>query len=76
MEVKVGIRDVPREVTVDTTASAAEVERDLAAALASEGVFVLTDERGRKLLVPATHIAYVDLGVEHARPVGFGAVGD
>ena len=37
---------------------------------------VLTDEKGRKVLIPATQIAYVELGSEHARAVGFGAVGN
>jgi len=35
-------------------------------------VLTLTDERGRKLIVPARTIGYLDLGQEHARPVGFG----
>ena len=34
----------------------------------------LTDAKGRQVLVPATQIAYVDLGQEHVRPVGFGAI--
>ena len=74
MEVKVGIRDVPREVGVETKASAADVEAALADAIASGGLFTLTDEKGRKVLIPAAHIAYVDLGTENARAVGFGAL--
>ncbi|MFV0407856.1 MAG: DUF3107 domain-containing protein [Propioniciclava sp.] len=73
MEVKVGIRNVAREVALETTATAATLEADLTAALAANGVFALTDDRGRKVLIPAAQIAYVDLGTEHARPVGFGA---
>lgn len=76
MEVKVGIRDVPREVTCETKASAATIERALAEALESGGVFTLTDDKGRRVLIPAAQIAYVDLGQEHARPVGFGAVSE
>lgn len=74
MEVKVGIRDVAREVTVETKASAQDVESALAEALTGSGLFTLTDEKGRKVLIPAVNVAYVDLGTEHARPVGFGAV--
>jgi hypothetical protein len=37
-------------------------------------VFTLTDEHGRKVLIPAERIAYVDIGEENARRVGFGAV--
>ena len=32
MEVKIGIQSIPRELVVDTDATAAEIERDLAAA--------------------------------------------
>lgn len=74
MEVKVGIQNVSREVTVETRASAEQVEEALREALSHEnGVLVLTDERGRRVLVPAATIAYVDLGSEHTRAVGFGA---
>jgi len=74
MEVKVGIRNVTREVALETKASADDVEKALGAALAAGGVFTLTDEKGRRVLIPAAQIAYVDLGLEHARPVGFGVV--
>ena len=74
MEVKVGIRNVQREVSLETKATAAALEEQLAVAIASGGVFALTDDKGRKVLIPAQQIAYVDLGSEHTRPVGFGAV--
>ena len=35
---------------------------------------VSTDEKGRKVIIPAAQIAYVELGSEHTRAVGFGAV--
>lgn len=74
MEVKVGIQHVARELTVETSSTAAEVEKSLTAAMADGTVFTLSDEKGRTVLIPVAHIAYVDLGVEHVRPVGFGAV--
>ncbi|WP_232547692.1 DUF3107 domain-containing protein [Propioniciclava soli] len=74
MEVKVGISHVQREVSLETKATAASVEEALGVALKDNGVFTLTDDKGRKVLIPAAQIAYVDLGSEHARPVGFGAV--
>lgn len=74
MEVKVGIRSVAREVVVETAASSEDVESALADALAKNGVFTLADDKGRRVLVPAAQVAYVDLGVENARPVGFGAL--
>lgn len=74
MEVKVGIQNVAREIAVETKASAAEVESALAEALAGNGVFTVADDKGRKVLIPAASVAYVDLGTENARAVGFGAL--
>lgn len=74
MEIKIGIRQAVRELTVETEASAAAVEADFTAALADSGVLVLTEEKGRRILVPANQITYLDLGQEKARPVGFGAM--
>ena len=34
----------------------------------------LAKYKGRKVLVPVDKIAYVDLGQEHVRPVGFGTL--
>jgi len=74
VEVKVGIQNVTHEVTIETEEAAADVERRLTDALASGGLVRLTDAKGRAVLIPASAIAYVDLGAEHVRPVGFGAV--
>lgn len=74
MEIKIGIQEISRELTVETEATAAQVEKDLKQALASDGLLTLTDEKGRKVLVPADRIAYLDLGQEKSRPVGFGTV--
>ncbi|HEX2857556.1 MAG TPA: DUF3107 domain-containing protein [Propionibacteriaceae bacterium] len=72
MEIKIGIQNIAREVAIEAEASGEDVERDFAKALEDNGVLTLTDERGRKLIVPARTIGYLDLGQEHARPVGFG----
>ena len=74
MEIKVGIQHVNREVVVESTETAADVEKAFAEAVESEGVFTVSDERGRRVLIPSSKIAYVDLGEEHARRVGFGTL--
>ncbi len=72
MEIKVGIQHVAREITVESAATAAEIEKELLKALSDETILTLTDAKGRKVLIPVDKIAYVDLGQEHVRPVGFG----
>lgn len=74
MEIKVGIQHVTREVMVDSTQSKADVEEAFASAVADGTVLSLTDERGRKVMIPASKIAYLDLGEENTRRVGFGSV--
>lgn len=74
MEIKIGIQHVARELAVETESTAAEVEAALRKALADGTLIALTDEKGRKVLVPADKVAYVDLGQERTRPVGFGSV--
>ena len=72
MEVKIGIQSVPRELIVDTKSSFEEIERALTAAVADGAVFVLVDEKGGKVMVPADKIAYVELGGTENRRIGFG----
>ncbi len=75
MEVKIGIQSVPRELVLETNSSFEEVERSLTAAVADEaGVFILSDDKGGKVLVPADKIAYVELGGAEPRRIGFGNI--
>lgn len=74
MEVKIGIADIPRELTVRTASEAEELINSLRDAVESGGLFELTDEKGRRVIVPAARVAYLDLGAADERPVGFGAV--
>jgi hypothetical protein len=78
MEVKVGIQHVSREVIVETPKSADEVLSDFQEALSGPvnepGLLILQDERGRRVVIPVQNIAYVDLGYEGSRHVGFGSV--
>lgn len=76
MEVKVGIQNVAREIVIETSTPASELQEALVSALADGGVLTLSDEKGRKVLIPGATVAYVDLGTENARPVGFGALSD
>ncbi len=71
MEVKIGIQHAPRELVVDTDETAEAVEKMVADAVGSEGVLALTDSKGRKIIVPASRIAYVEIGGALAGQVGF-----
>lgn len=74
MEIKLGIADVAREVTLESEDSVDSITARFAEALAAGGLFELTDVRGRKVVVPAARVGYLELGSGSARQVGFGAV--
>ena len=74
MEIKVGIQYVNREVVVETDESSAKVEKSFADAVADGSVLTLTDNRGRRVMIPGDKIAYIELGEENARRVGFGSL--
>jgi hypothetical protein len=56
---------------LETNDPAEDVESALRAAVDEGGVFVLADDRGGKVLVPADKIAYVEFGGSEPRRVGF-----
>ena len=71
MEVKIGIQHSPRELVVDTDEKAESIEKLVSEAVSSEGVLTLTDTKGRKVVVPASKIAYVEIGGGVVGTVGF-----
>ena len=72
MEVKIGVLHTAREITLDSPQTPDEVEALVAAALKSmDGQLVLSDDRGRKVIVPANLIAYIDIAQADQRRVGF-----
>ncbi len=77
MEVKIGMQSVPRELIVETDATAEEIERGLTAALAAadgKAIFALTTQKGGRVLVPADKIAFIEFSTDQARRVGFGNI--
>jgi hypothetical protein len=75
VQVRIGIQLVARELFVETSLSADEVERTLAEALASDhGVFSLKDDRGGRVVVPAVHVGYLEISEDEDRRVGFGTL--
>ena len=72
MDVRIGIQNSPRELSFETSQSAAEVEQAVAAALAGQStVLKLSDDKGTVYVVPAAALAYVEIGSEGSRRVGF-----
>ncbi len=76
MEVKIGVQYAVRELVLESAQSQDEVEKAVSDALKADiGVLSLVDEKGRKVLVPADKLAYVEIAAaSEQRRVGFGAM--
>ena len=75
MEVKIGVQFAPRELSLESSQSPEEVAQAVDAALRADiGVLTLVDEKGRRVLVPADKLAYVEIAENEQRRVGFGAL--
>ncbi len=74
MEVKIGVTHANRELTFESNESAANMQKAITDALASDnGLLVLSDDKGRTIYVPVDKLAYVDIAGEQGRRVGFHA---
>lgn len=72
MEIKIGVADSPRELSITSSNSPDEVESLVTDALRNdEGLLILTDDKGRRYVVPSTKVAYVEIGPGDERRVGF-----
>jgi Protein of unknown function (DUF3107) len=71
MEVKIGVQHAPREIILDTNESVADIEKAVADAVKNDGTLGIDDTRGRRILIPGSRIAYVEIGNATAGAVGF-----
>lgn len=72
MELHIGIQNTARELTFDVDQTAEQIEAAVAEAVSSNGIFTVSDTKGRKALIPASALAYVSVGENEPRRVGFG----
>lgn len=73
MEVRIGVQNTVREIVLETSQSHAQITKAVNEALQAEGLLSLEDDKGRVVIIPADRLAYVELGEQSGRKVGFGA---
>ena len=74
MEVKIGVQYAPRELVLDSVLTPEEVEQAVSDAIRSEmGVLSLQDDKGRRVIIPVSKLAYIEIAEAEGRRVGFGA---
>jgi hypothetical protein len=72
VEVKIGVQYAARELSVSTDSEPDAVLAALSKAIKDDSVFILTDDKGRTVAVPAARVAYLDFTSDNERKVGFG----
>lgn len=75
MEVRIGVQHVARELVIESPQDTDAITTAVSAALTGESkILSLDDDKGRRVVVPAEKLAYVELGEPGTRRVGFGAL--
>lgn len=72
MELRIGIKHSPRELTIETKESSPDVEKRVQEALESGAPTLrFVDDKERVYLVQAENLLYVEISPEEPRRVGF-----
>jgi len=72
VEIRIGIINTGRELNFETSATADEVRSQVASALEQNTAHLsFADIKGNSFIVPTANLAYIELGTEESRRVGF-----
>ena len=75
LEIKIGFTDNPRELVINAKGKKEEITTKINDALSeptdTSAVLSIDDAKGHTHLIRRAAIAYVEIGSESARPVGF-----
>jgi hypothetical protein len=75
VEVRIGVKGAPRELSLESAQSADEIQAIVDSALKDGTPTVtLVDEKGRRVVVASDKLAYVEIAESDTRRVGFGAL--
>ena len=72
MEIRIGLADTARELNFETDDAPEAVKKTVTDALeAGNAVVSFTDSRGSSYIIPTARIAFVEVGSDQSRRVGF-----
>lgn len=72
MDIRIGITNTPRELNFESSQTAGEIETIVATALDTGSTYLsLKDDKGKLFLIPTAAVAYVEIGSDSSRRVGF-----
>jgi hypothetical protein len=72
VEIKIGVQQTAREIALESDQSPDDIDAAVRKAIADGGILTLEDDKGRRIMVPADRLAYVEISPATSRRVGFG----
>ena len=72
VDIRIGIANSPREISFESSQTAADIEKLVQTALDTDAKIIkLSDDKGRVYIVPTGSFAYLEIGSDQSRRVGF-----
>jgi len=72
VDIRIGIANSARELSFESSETAAAVEKTVSDALSSDAKFIkFNDDKGRVYIVPTATFSYLEVGTDQSRRVGF-----
>ena len=71
MDIRIGMMNTGRELNFSSNETAEAVTAKVDEALTSGKTLSLTDAKGSTYIVPAASLAYIEIGTQDVRKVGF-----
>lgn len=72
VDVRIAVTNISTELSFECPSEVEEIRSAVTSAIASGSPLVLSDVRGREIIVPADKIGFVEIGEQVERRVGFG----
>ncbi|MDP4689405.1 MAG: DUF3107 domain-containing protein [Candidatus Nanopelagicales bacterium] len=72
MEIRIGVQQTAREIVLESADALDDISAAVEAAIANGGLLTLEDDKGRRVIIPADRLAYVEISPLSVRRVGFG----
>lgn len=71
MEIKIGMKNVARELSLDIEQTLDELKKQLQQAIEDQKILDLVDKRGAHTLINGNDVAYVEFSPERQNRIGF-----
>jgi hypothetical protein len=72
VDVRIAVTNISTELSFECPSEVEQIRSAVTSAIASGSALVLSDVRGREIIVPADKIGFVEIGEQVERRVGFG----